>query len=59
MHILREAWAEEQKDPEIWSEYEHVFNLRNKLENTCRLAQESFDLSQQKYKKYFDQHSRF
>ena len=35
MHILREAWTEEQKDPETWSEYER------------------------KYKKYFDQHSRF
>ena len=59
MLILREAWTEEQKDPETWSEYEYVFNLRNKLEDTCRLAQESLDLSQRKYKKYFDQHSRF
>ena len=59
MHILRETWTEEQKDPETWSEYEYVFNLRNKLEDTYRLAQESLDLSQQRYKKYFDQYSRF
>ena len=59
MYILREIWTEEQRVPETWKEYDYVFNLRNKLEDTCKLAQESLDLSQRRYKRYFDQHSRF
>jgi len=36
-----------------------VFDLRNRLEDTCKLMQESLSESQSKAKKYFDRRAKF
>ena len=56
--ILRELWDKEEKEGEYVSTYEYVFKLREQLEETCKLAHEQLKKSQQKYKFYFDRHTK-
>jgi hypothetical protein len=39
MQVLKELWTESET-PEIRSTYQYVLNLRNRLEETCRIARE-------------------
>jgi len=41
MAILRELWTNEDPSSEVRTTYEYVLNLRNRLEETCQLVQES------------------
>ena len=36
--VLKEQWTKETKDPEVRSTYQYVLELRNRLEETCKLA---------------------
>lgn len=54
MAILRESMEEEDIPEEIKTSYEYVFDLRNRLEDTCKAAQENLKVSKALYKKYFD-----
>ena len=56
--ILRELWDREERDGELISTYEYVFKLREQLEQTCKLAHDQLRKSQQKYKFYFDKHTK-
>ena len=40
MHVLKELWTQ-RKTPEFRNTYQHIFDLRNMLEEACRLAQEN------------------
>lgn len=51
--ILRELW-DKPADNEVRTTYQYVFNLREKLEETCKLAQEELRKSQSRYKLYYD-----
>ena len=43
MTILRELWSKDISDPEIKSTYQYVIDLREKLEDTCKMAKENLE----------------
>jgi len=54
MAILRELWTKEVPEDEVQTTYQYVFELRNKLEETCKLVEEQLRQSEGKSKKHFD-----
>ena len=52
--ILRELWVADASEEEVKTTYEYVIDLRNRLEFTCRMAQEELSKSSGRYKKYYD-----
>ena len=58
MSILRDLWTKEGIDNEVITTYQFVFDLRNRIEETCTLARENLLTAQQRYKKHFDKTAR-
>ena len=58
MAILRELWSKDLPDEELQNTYQYVFELRNRMEETCKLVQESLADSQVKAKKHFDRKAK-
>ena len=58
MAILRELWTKDIPEGDVKTTYQYVVDLRNRIEETCRLAQESLAVSQGKAKKHFDAKAR-
>ena len=54
MAILRELWSEETPDEQVLSTYKYVIELRDRLEQTCKLAHENLKKVQIKQKAYYD-----
>lgn len=55
--ILRELWDQE-KVSEVNTTYQYVFELREKLEETCKLAHENLRKAQGRYKFYYDRKAK-
>ena len=58
MSILRDLWTKEGIDNEVITTYQYVFDLRNRIEDTCNVARENLLTAQRKYKKHFDKSAR-
>ena len=58
MAILRELWSEEKPDEQVLSTYQYVIELRDRLEQTCKLAHENLKKVQIKQKAYYDRRAR-
>ena len=58
MSILRDLWTKEGIDNKVITTYQYVFDLRNRIEETCTLARENLLTAQQMYKKHFDKTAR-
>ena len=58
MAILRELWSDEVNDEQVLSTYQYVIELRERLEQTCKLAQENLEKVQIKQKTYYDKRAR-
>jgi hypothetical protein len=58
MRILRELWMQEELDPEVKSTYEYVLDLRNRLQETCQMAQQELTKSQGKQQKYYNRKAK-
>ena len=54
LSILYELWTKENLNPELKTTYQYVFDLRNKLEETAKLALQNAEISSRQYKKYYD-----
>ena len=54
MQILKELWTKEVESPETKTTYEYVLDLKNRLSETCELAQQNLQKAQHKHKVYFD-----
>jgi len=54
MFILKELWTKEVEAPDVKNSYQYVFELREKLEDTLKIAHEEFQKAQQKVKHYYD-----
>ncbi|KAM7288160.1 uncharacterized protein ISCGN_031849 [Ixodes scapularis] len=52
--ILREVWSNEALNEETKTSYSYVMELRDKLEETCKLAHQCLDEAKVKYKAYYD-----
>ena len=58
MTILKELWSNETESPDIKTTYQYIVDLRERLDETCKLAQNELNKSQVKGKKYFDRRSK-
>lgn len=56
--VLRELWANEDVDRDKKTTYEHVLDLRNRLEGTCKLAHAELERAVFMQKEYFDHKSK-
>ena len=52
--VLREVWANENLADEEKTVYEYVLDLRNRLEETCKITRKELENAQQKMKVRFD-----
>ena len=58
MTILRELWSKDISDPEIKSTYQYVIDLREKLEDTCKMAKENLERASRRYRTYFNRKAK-
>ena len=58
LSILKELWAGEETEGEIKSTYQYVIDLRERLEETCKMAQEQLSKAKLRQKKYYNKRSR-
>lgn len=54
MQILKELWTGEVKDEEVRNSYRYIFELRERMEETLKIARENLSKSQERYKHYYD-----
>ena len=58
MFILKELWTKELEVPEVKNSYQYVFELREKLEDTLKIAHEELQKAQQKGKHCYDRKTK-
>ena len=58
MAIFRELWSDEVNDEQVLSTYQYVIALRERLEQTCKLARENLENVHIKQKIYYDKRAR-
>ena len=58
MTILKQLWMKEVEKPEVKNSYQYVFELREMLEDTLKLAYSELEKAQQKGKHYYDRKSK-
>ncbi|XP_070177995.1 uncharacterized protein [Littorina saxatilis] len=54
MSVLRNLWTEEQVDEQVRTTSEYVVDLRNRIEETCKLARQNLSAAAQKHAKVFN-----
>ncbi|GFO42449.1 Zinc finger protein [Plakobranchus ocellatus] len=54
MHILRELWTKEIKEPDVKSSYEYVLNLLERLDDTLNIAHEEVEKAQGQQQHHYD-----
>ena len=52
--LLKQLWIKEQENPDVKSTYQFVIDLRERLQDTCEMAQQNLMKAQWKQKKRFD-----
>ena len=58
MFILKELRTKELEEPEVKNTYQYVFELREKLEDTLKLAHTDLQKAQNKVKHYYDRKTK-
>ncbi|KAF6022822.1 hypothetical protein EB796_018856 [Bugula neritina] len=58
MYILRQLWTKEDTADEVKTCYQHVFELRERLDNMMEMAPASLKDNQKRYKRYFDKKAK-
>ena len=58
MAILTELWASKINDVQVLSTYQYVIELRERLEQTCKLARENLEKMQVKQNVFYDKRAR-
>jgi hypothetical protein len=58
LSILSELWGNCRASEEVRTTYQHVIDLRDKLEQTAKIAAENVKCSASRYKTYFDRRSK-
>ena len=56
--ILKELWTNEEDEEEVKTTYQYVVDLRNRLEDTCRVARDSFRQSSEVHRRHFNRKAR-
>ena len=55
--IFNDLWVKPELNEELWSSYEYVIELHDRLEDTAQLTMENSKIKTQMYKNYFDKYS--
>ena len=50
MSILRELWTNELVEDEVKNVYRYIFELRNRIEDTCNIAAQNLENAQTRHK---------
>ncbi|XP_052710767.1 uncharacterized protein LOC128185133 [Crassostrea angulata] len=58
MKILKELWTKEKPDEDVKSTYQYVIDLREKLEETCKIAHEQLEKAQKKKRHYYNRKTK-
>ena len=58
MAILKELWTGESESTEVKTSYQYVLELRERLEETMKLAQEELTKNQTRYKRNYDKKTK-
>ena len=58
MYILRQLWTKEDTADDVKTSYQHVFELRERLDDMMEMALTSLKHSQRRYKHYFDKKAK-
>ena len=56
--LLKEIWTGEPSEEQTRTTYEYVFDLRNRLQDTCKLAHEHLAKAKEQQRSYYNQKSR-
>ena len=54
MRILRHLWTTEDDAPEVRTSYQYLFEVKERLEETLRIAREELGKAQVRQKRYYD-----
>ena len=58
MKILKELWTNEMEENELKTTYQYVLDIRERIEETCRIAGEGLSKAQATNKRYYDRKAR-
>ena len=58
MSISRELWTNELVEDEVKNVYRYIFELRNRIEDTCNIAAQNLENAQTRHKKHFDKRTK-
>ena len=58
MTLLKRIWTDEDEDPEVKTLYQYVVDLRNRVEETCKMAKEELAKVQVRNQKYYNKRTR-
>ena len=58
MAILKELWYSESTNSDTRQTYQYIFELRNRIEDTCKVARDKLETSQFRYNGHFDKKTR-
>ncbi|XP_072166473.1 uncharacterized protein [Diadema setosum] len=56
--IVKEIWTDDNAEPETKSTYQYVMDLREKLEDTCKLVHEHLRQSHDRYREQYNRKAR-
>jgi hypothetical protein len=58
MAVLRDLWTKDFQEEEVKASSKYVVDLRNRIEETCKLAQQNLQTASQKQKRHFDKKAK-
>ena len=58
LQILKELWTKDIESPDTKTTYEYIVDLRNRLEDTLKVAQKELSKSHVRYKAYGDKNRK-
>ncbi|XP_064469791.1 uncharacterized protein LOC135384523 [Ornithodoros turicata] len=58
LSVLRELWTNSDIENDVKTTYQYVFELRNKLEETCKVAHEELERAGARYRQYYNRKAR-
>ena len=58
MSILRDLWSDRVANDEVKLTYQYVLDLRDKLDQTCKIALENLKTEKRKQKRYYDRKTK-
>jgi len=58
MALLKRIWTDEDEDPEVKTLYQYVVDLRDRDEETCKMAKEELAKVQVRNQKYYNKRTR-